>query len=270
MPRFIRQGVMLALGYLLCAGAAAVLMQYVIAPVYTFPEWIPAVLVEWEEIGKAFWKCWQPISALMELRSPEYMRLRFYGLMIQLASAAAGITLALLYGRLRTREERQVESLRTMYKMGATVSVLRTTKPGPLLDMDYIPVEQEKGMTAVQAEGQSEIALARILNARKVLELLPNTTAYGSFIMGVTDGQIPQNNGNYQINCTPEGKRVEETEANYDLQMNMCCLTRLVYGRRSLRDFLEDAEGFDMTQRCPTMDGLFSHHLSLTETQEKA
>ena len=59
MPRFIRQGVMLALGYLLCAGAAAVLMQYVIAPVYTFPEWIPAVLVEWEEIGKAFWKCWQ-------------------------------------------------------------------------------------------------------------------------------------------------------------------------------------------------------------------
>ena len=270
MPRFIRQGVMLALGYLLCAGAAAVLMQYVIAPVYTFPEWIPAVLVEWEEIGKAFWKCWQPIATLMELRSPEYMRLRFYGLMIQLASAAAGITLALLYGRLRTREERQVESLRTMYKMGATVSVLRTTKPGPLLDMDYIPVEQEKGMTASQAEGQSEIALARILNARKVLELLPNTTAYGSFIMGVTDGQIPQNNGNYQINCTPEGKRVEETEANYDLQMDMRCLTRLVYGRRSLRDFLEDAEGFDMTQRCPTMDGLFSHHLSLTETQEKA
>ena len=265
MPRFIRQSVVLALGYLLCAGAAALLMQYVIAPVYTFPEWIPAVLVEWEEIGAAFWKCWQPISTLMELRSPEFMRLRFFGLMIQLASATAGITLALLYGRLRTREERQVDALRTMYKLGTTVSLLRTTRPGPLLDLDYIPVEQEKGILPEQAEGRAEVALARILNARKVLELLPNTTAYGSFVMGVTDAQIPQNNGNYEIFCAPEGKTVEETEKNYDLQMNMRCLTRLVYGQRNLRDFLEDAEGFDMTQRCPTMDGLFSHHLKLTE-----
>ena len=47
------------------------------------------------------------------------------------------------------------------------------------------------------------------------------------------------------------------------MQMNMRALTRLVYGKRSLRDFLEDGEGFDLTQRCPTMDGLFSNHLQL-------
>ena len=79
-----------------------------------------------------------PTQSRMELRSPEFMRLRFFGLMIQLASATAGITLALLYGRLRTREERQVDALRTMYKLGTTVSLLRTTKPGPLLDLDYV------------------------------------------------------------------------------------------------------------------------------------
>ena len=118
-------------------------MQYLIEPVYTFPEWIPAVLVEWEEIANAFWKCWQTPATLMELRSPEFMRLRFFGLMIQLASAACGITLALLYGRLRTREEREVESLRGMYKMGTVVSTLRTGRPGPLMDMDYVPLDQD-------------------------------------------------------------------------------------------------------------------------------
>lgn len=255
MHRFVGQALVLGAGYLLCGGALALLMQYVIEPVYTFPEWVPAILVEWEEIGNAFWKCWQTPSTLMELRSPEFMRLRFFGLMIQLSSAAIGLLLALLYGRLRTREEREVESMRGMYRMGVVVSTLRTHRPAPLLDMDYIPAEE--------GEQEAPVALARILNARRVLEQLPNTTAHGSFVMEVTDEQIPQNNGRYLITCTPEGKTVTETDRNYDLQMNMRALTALVYGKKNLRDFLEDAEGFDMTQRCPTMDGLFSHHLTL-------
>ena len=263
MPRFTAQTLVLGVGYLLCAGAAAVLMQYVIEPVYTFPEWIPAVLVEWEEIANAFWKCWQTPATLMELRSPEFMRLRFFGLMIQLASAACGITLALLYGRLRTREEREVESMRAMYKMGTMVSTLRTVRPGPLLDMDYVPLDQNAILGKVKLTDKEGVTLARILDARQVLEALPNTTAYGSFVLEVTDDQIPQNNGKYLISCQPEGKTITETEKNYDMQMNMRALTRLVYGKRSLRDFLEDGEGFDLTQRCPTMDGLFSHHLQL-------
>lgn len=79
MPRFTGQALVLGVGYLLCAGVVALLMQYLIEPVYTFPEWIPAVLVEWEEIATAFWKCWQTPATLVELRSPEFMRLRFYG-----------------------------------------------------------------------------------------------------------------------------------------------------------------------------------------------
>lgn len=265
MPRFAAQTLVLGVGYLLCAGAAALLMQYLIEPVYTFPEWIPAVLVEWEEIATAFWKCWQTPATLVELRSPEFMRLRFFGLMIQLLSAGCGIVLALLYGRLRTREEREIQSLRAMYKMGAQLSILRSNKPGPLMDMDYIPLDQNAAMGKVKIEDKEGVTLARILNARQVLEALPNTAAYGSFVLEVTDGQIPQNNGKYLISCQPEGKTVTETEQHYDMQMNMRALTRLIYGNRSLRDFLEDGEGFDLTQRCPTMDGLFSHHLSLTD-----
>lgn len=265
MPRFTGQVLVLGVGYLLCAGVVALLMQYLIEPVYTFPEWIPAVLVEWEEIATAFWKCWQTPATLVELRSPEFMRLRFYGLMIQLTSAACGVTLALLYGRLRTREEREVESLRAMYRMGTMVSTLRTARPGPLMDMDYIPLNQNAVMGKVKTDAKDGVTLARILNARQVLEALPNTAAYGSFVLEVTDAHIPQNNGKYLISCQPEGKTVIETEQNYDMQMNMRALTRLVYGRRSLRDFLEDGEGFDLTQRCPTMDGLFSHHLTLME-----
>lgn len=265
MPRFTGQALVLGMGYLLCAGAVALLMQYLIEPVYTFPEWIPAVLVEWEEIATAFWKCWQTPATLVELRSPEFMRLRFYGLMIQLTSAGCGVTLALLYGRLRTREEREVESLRAMYRMGTMVSTLRTARPGPLMDMDYIPLNQNAVMGKVKTDAKDGVTLARILNARQVLEALPNTAAYGSFVLEVTDAHIPQNNGKYLISCQPEGKTVIETEQNYDMQMNMRALTRLVYGRRSLRDFLEDGEGFDLTQRCPTMDGLFSHHLTLME-----
>ena len=265
MPRFTGQTLMLGMGYLLCAGVVALLMQYLIEPVYTFPEWIPAVLVEWEEIATAFWKCWQTPATLVELRSPEFMRLRFYGLMIQLTSAGCGVTLALLYGRLRTREEREVESLRAMYRMGTMVSTLRTARPGPLMDMDYIPLNQNAVMGKIKTDAKDGVTLARILNARQVLEALPNTAAYGSFVLEVTDAHIPQNNGKYLISCQPEGKTVIETEQNYDMQMNMRALTRLVYGRRSLRDFLEDGEGFDLTQRCPTMDGLFSHHLTLME-----
>lgn len=265
MPRFTGQALVLGVGYLLCAGVVALLMQYLIEPVYTFPEWIPAVLVEWEEIATAFWKCWQTPATLVELRSPEFMRLRFFGLMIQLASAACGVTLALLYGRLRTREEREVESLRAMYRMGTMVSTLRTARPGPLMDMDYIPLNQNAVMGKVKTDAKDGVTLARILNARQVLDALPNTAAYGSFVLEVTDAHIPQNNGKYLISCQPEGKTVTETEQNYDMQMNMRALTRLVYGRRSLRDFLEDGEGFDLTQRCPTMDGLFSHHLTLME-----
>ena len=265
MPRFTGQVLVLGVGYLLCAGVVALLMQYLIEPVYTFPEWIPAVLVEWEEIATAFWKCWQTPATLVELRSPEFMRLRFYGLMIQLTSAGCGVTLALLYGRLRTREEREVESLRAMYRMGTMVSTLRTARPGPLMDMDYIPLNQNAVMGKVKTDAKDGVTLARILNARQVLEALPNTAAYGSFVLEVTDAHIPQNNGKYLISCQPEGKTVTETEQNYDMQMNMRALTRLVYGRRSLRDFLEDGEGFDLTQRCPTMDGLFSHHLTLME-----
>ena len=50
---------LLALGYLVCAAVLAWLFTRLVEPVYTFPEWVPAVLVEPKDIQTAFWNVWQ-------------------------------------------------------------------------------------------------------------------------------------------------------------------------------------------------------------------
>lgn len=95
-PWFFSRCLLFALFYALAAGAAAVLMNFMIAPVYTFPEWIPAVLVEWKDIQAAFWNVWQDSAVIRELRSPEILRLRFFGLIVQWCAALMGVSLAVL------------------------------------------------------------------------------------------------------------------------------------------------------------------------------
>lgn len=48
-------------------------------PVYTFPEWVPTVVVEWQEISKTFWQNVSQNTRLVSLRTPESLTLSFYG-----------------------------------------------------------------------------------------------------------------------------------------------------------------------------------------------
>lgn len=74
------------------AGLYLVLNQ-AIAPVYMFPEWVPAVLVEPKDIATAFWNNRAAVSRLVEIRTPEIIDLRFYHRLSAAASVAIFILL---------------------------------------------------------------------------------------------------------------------------------------------------------------------------------
>ena len=67
---------------LLCgAGVLAALyglVQFALAPVYIFPEWVPAVPVEIGEIIKTFWSNQTAANRAVSLRTPEALTLTFY------------------------------------------------------------------------------------------------------------------------------------------------------------------------------------------------
>ena len=67
-------------------------------PVFTFPEWVPAVLVEPADIQTAFWNVWQTPATVVEYRTPELLRLRFLREVMAWSCGAA----ALLIGSLAT------------------------------------------------------------------------------------------------------------------------------------------------------------------------
>lgn len=106
LPQLLGRILLFILGYAVSALLLAGLMNYIIQPVYTFPEWIPAVLVEWRDMADAFWKVWQTSATLRELRTPQLLRLRYFTLLIQGSSAATGVLLALRYARLRKKASR--------------------------------------------------------------------------------------------------------------------------------------------------------------------
>lgn len=101
MPRLAAGTLVLALGYALLTLGAAVLIRYIVAPVYTFPEWVPAVLVEWDDIQTTFWQVWQGAASLRELRSPELIRIRYFAMLTAWFSAGAAVALTSLWTRLR-------------------------------------------------------------------------------------------------------------------------------------------------------------------------
>lgn len=75
--RMLPKALALIVGYAVCAAMLAALFAYLIQPVYTFPEWVPAVLVEPNDISAAFWNVWQSTASTVELRTAELLRLRF-------------------------------------------------------------------------------------------------------------------------------------------------------------------------------------------------
>lgn len=97
----IGRGLLLAAGYSLCLLALAQLFVVLIAPVYTFPEWVPAILVEPKDIAAAFWNVWQSSATAVELRTPELMRIRFYSRLMGWACGFCALFAGVLWGYAR-------------------------------------------------------------------------------------------------------------------------------------------------------------------------
>ena len=76
------------------------LFVLLVEPVYTFPEWVPAILVEPKDIQAAFWNVWQKPAAAAEWRTPELLRLRFYRELMGWSAGAAALLTGSLWGRL--------------------------------------------------------------------------------------------------------------------------------------------------------------------------
>lgn len=60
------------LGYAALAGAAFLLAQFVIAPLYVFTEWVPEVVVELKSVTGRFWSLNRMNSAAVCLVSRAY------------------------------------------------------------------------------------------------------------------------------------------------------------------------------------------------------
>jgi len=102
-PRLLLGTLLAMLTGLALLFAALALITYIVAPVYTFPEWVPAVLVEWDDIQSAFWQVWQGAASLRELRSPELIRIRYFGMVISWCSAITACLLLWLWGLAKER-----------------------------------------------------------------------------------------------------------------------------------------------------------------------
>ena len=77
-PWFIWNILWRALAVAALALAAALLFNQMLSPVYFYPEYIPAVLVEPEDIAATFWKLQSQNGAQVLLRTVESIRVAFY------------------------------------------------------------------------------------------------------------------------------------------------------------------------------------------------
>lgn len=92
MPRFILSGVLIVLMHLVGVGVMILAFIQLLEPVYVFPEWVPAILVEPREIAATFWHNRSLVNGLVSLRSKELLylgALRSY--LIALAVVIAGL-----------------------------------------------------------------------------------------------------------------------------------------------------------------------------------
>ena len=91
LPRLLGYGAMLLAAFGVWLAAMYFLVQFMLQPVYVFPEWVPAVPVEISEILKTFWQNQASATRIVELRTPELLTLRFYRSALTAVSVLAGL-----------------------------------------------------------------------------------------------------------------------------------------------------------------------------------
>lgn len=247
-PRLVGGVIAFTLGYGVAAVGLALLINFAVQPVYTFPEWIPTVLVEWSDIAAAFWNVWQTPATVLEYRTPELLRLRFLTLVIQVCAALAGASIAMCFGKTQSSRVSLQESLRMMAMDGATAFFVQTERPQPYVAIGYMPY----------AGGA-----LRVLNAQKALALMPGTAKEGTFTIAVEDAWIPENNATFRITCRENGNTVTRTGDAYDIKTPVDTLAALLYGEENFTEYLESHVDFELRMRSSAMEGYFSHHLTV-------
>ncbi len=103
LPGFAGKALLALMLITLNLGALFLILQALVAPVYVFPEWVPAILVEPREILKTFWALRAQATPLIALRTPEVLRLQFLHRLMTLACTGFGFLLVKPYGTLRQR-----------------------------------------------------------------------------------------------------------------------------------------------------------------------
>ncbi|MBQ2955265.1 MAG: ABC transporter permease [Clostridia bacterium] len=97
-PKLTCDLLILAAGFALTIAALGGLVWFSLQPVYVFPEWIPAVLVEWEDINATFWNLTKEAAKPIRCLTQEMIRMEFWtriarwGLMAALFGWAAMTT----------------------------------------------------------------------------------------------------------------------------------------------------------------------------------
>lgn len=101
LPEFIGRGLLIVLMYAFNLFLIYLILQEMIAPVYTFPEWVPTILVEPKEISKTFWTLRGQQNSLVALRTPELLRLQFLLKLMTVACLSFGILLLKPWNKLK-------------------------------------------------------------------------------------------------------------------------------------------------------------------------
>ena len=103
--------------------------------------------------------------------------------------------------------------------------------------------------------------MLRILSPERVLCAVPASRKTGSFVLEVTDPLIQDNNLRLEVVCDGEKNTIREVNQDWDIQMSVSTLARVLYGSQSLQAFLDSQTGCEMHMRNEAMDGFFSGHL---------
>lgn len=93
------RALLLTVGYAVGVACLAWVFTKLIEPVYTFPEWVPAVLVEPKDIAAAFWHVWQDGATVAEYRTPELLRVRFFQTVLSWSAGASALTGGALFAK---------------------------------------------------------------------------------------------------------------------------------------------------------------------------
>lgn len=112
LPRLLpRMGLQALLGILIGSGLLLflyLLVQLALEPVYTFPEWVPAVPVEWSDITSTFWSNQTSANRMVSLRTPQSITLDFFGQVMTWVCALCAVLLMKYYGQWRGKRSANV------------------------------------------------------------------------------------------------------------------------------------------------------------------